>query len=329
MRVSVIATVMNEGASIQRLLDSLAAQTRPPDQIVIVDGGSSDDTVSRLRAHALCRRGTLIVLVAPGANISRGRNLAIQAADGPIIAATDAGVRLDPAWLEQLTQPFDQASAPDVVSGFFLPDPHSTFEVAMSATVLPTVSDVDPERFWPSSRSVAFRKAAWEAVGGYPEWLDYCEDLLFDFALRHVGCRFLFQPKALVYFRPRGSLRAFFKQYYRYARGDGKSDIWRQRHLVRYGTYLLLLPTLLALAIWHSSWWGLALLLGLAAMLRTPYRRLWPMLPGLAPLERLKALCWVPVIRVTGDIAKMIGYPVGLGWRRQHHAHIPNDYPRP
>jgi hypothetical protein len=34
--------------------------------------------------------------------------------------------------------------------------------------------------------------------------------------------------------------------------------------------------------------------------------------------DRLKALALVPVIRAVGDLAKMIGYPVGLTWRRRH-----------
>ena len=39
-------------------------------------------------------------------------------------------------------------------------------------------------------------------------------------------------------FRPRPHLRAFYVQYYRYARGDGKANLWLKRHLIRYGTYL-------------------------------------------------------------------------------------------
>ncbi len=48
MRVSVVCTVLNEGESVRRLMDSLAAQTRPPDEVVIVDGGSHDDTIAIL-----------------------------------------------------------------------------------------------------------------------------------------------------------------------------------------------------------------------------------------------------------------------------------------
>jgi glycosyltransferase involved in cell wall biosynthesis len=52
MKISVIVTVLNEGPAICRLLDSLAAQTRQPHEVVIVDGGSTDDTLATLQAYA-------------------------------------------------------------------------------------------------------------------------------------------------------------------------------------------------------------------------------------------------------------------------------------
>lgn len=315
-KVSVIATVYNEGDTIEQLLGSLAAQTRLPDEVVIVDGGSQDDTVARLRRAAAEGRLPLRILERPGASISAGRNAAIAAAAGPIIASTDAGVRLDEGWLAALMAPFDSPAPPDVVSGFFAPDPRSVFEVALAATTLPARRDVDPERFLPSSRSVAYRRAAWAAVGGYPEWLDYCEDLVYDLRLRAAGCRFAFAPEAVAYFRPRHSLRAFWRQYYRYARGDGKADLWPLRHLIRYATYGLAAPLLVALSLWHSPWWALGLTAGAAAMFATPYRRLTELWGALRPGERALAAAWVPVIRVTGDLAKMVGYPAGWFWRR-------------
>src|SRR3712207_6085656 len=51
-RVALIATVLNEAASLDDLLASVAAQTRPPDEVVIVDGGSTDGTWERLQAWA-------------------------------------------------------------------------------------------------------------------------------------------------------------------------------------------------------------------------------------------------------------------------------------
>lgn len=318
MRVSLIATVLNEGESIKRLMQSLQAQTRPADEIVIVDGGSTDGTPDVIRSYADVL--PLRVLLEPGCNISAGRNIAIQAAAGDIIAATDAGVRLPPEWLANIVRPFEEDPKVDMVGGFFKADPHTTFELAMGATVLPLAEEIDGASFLPSSRSVAFRKARWETVGGYPEWLDYCEDLVFDIRLKAVTERFVFAPDALVYFRPRGSLRAFYKQYYLYARGDGKADLWRKRHLIRYVTYLVVAPVIVLLGLLVHPLLLLLFIPAAVVYLYRPYRRLgtlWSDAPDRSSGAALYAITLVPVIRVVGDVAKMIGYPVGLRWRKQ------------
>ncbi|MBI5649157.1 MAG: glycosyltransferase [Chloroflexi bacterium] len=345
---SLIITVKNEADALPRLLASIAAQTRAPDEIVIVDGGSTDATLEILRAAAT--RLPITLIVEPGANISRGRNLAIRAARGEIICSTDAGVRLDAGWVEELVAPFeknldadvrgqtqiDQRTQPRkrsnpqseirnlkseiaVVSGFFLPDPRGVFETALAATTLPARADIVPEKFMPSSRSIAFRASAWAQVNGYPEWLDFCEDLVFDFALRDAGLRFAFAPRAVAHFRPRSSLRAFCKQYFQYARGDGKANLFFKRHLIRYATYLIGIP--LTLAIFISGIWILGFgisFLGFLGMFFTPYKRLAPMLGKFSGAEKIRALGWVPLIRVAGDVAKMLGYPVGVTWRARN-----------
>jgi glycosyltransferase involved in cell wall biosynthesis len=317
--ISVIATVLNEGESIHRLLDSLAAQTQLPDDIVIVDGGSSDSTVAIM--HSYEGRLPLRVLLAPGCSISTGRNIAVRTATGAIIASTDAGVTLEPDWLERITRPLVEDPQVQVVGGFFRADPHTAFEAAMGAAVLPLLDEIDSVEFLPSSRSVAFRKSGWLAIGGYPEWLDFCEDLIFDLRLKQIapGRGFLFEPGAMVRFRPRGSLSAFDRQYYLYARGDGKADLWRERHAVRYATYLLVAPFIAWLGKRvHPLLW-LLFVPGAAAYLRRPYQRLgrvlsWmPQPPSFG--QRVFAAGLIPVIRVVGDIAKMIGYPVGWLWR--------------
>jgi glycosyltransferase involved in cell wall biosynthesis len=319
VKVSVICTVFNEGQTIRQLLDSLVEQTHLPEEVVVVDGGSSDNTVAILKRYATEHKLPLRVIVEPGANISRGRNIAIETAAGPLIASTDAGVRLNKHWLEELLKPFQSEIRPAVVAGFFVPDPHSAFEVAMGATVLPTISNIDPDTFLPSSRSIAFLKSSWRAVGGYPDWLDFCEDIIFDFRLRDEVGSFAFAPKAIVYFRPRSSLRAFFRQYYQYARGDGKADLWRKRHAIRYLTYLLALPLLLILGtVVSPAWWLFGAILGGLGLFYTPYKRLPLLWNSLSGAEKLQAICWIPIIRITGDIAKMIGYPVGWKWRLKY-----------
>lgn len=309
--ICLVVTVLDERASIDGLLSSVEAQTLQPDEVVVVDGGSTDGTWEALQAWQ--GRLPLTLLREPGANISRGRNLGIEQTRATWCAVTDAGVRLDPHWLERLAVHVDESV--DVVSGFFRADPRSPFETALGATTLPAVEDVKPDQFLPSSRSVLVRRLAWRVVGGYPEWLDYCEDLVFDLALKAQRCRFRFEPTAIAYFRPRASLGQFWRQYYLYARGDGKADLWRVRHAIRYGTYL----TALALLRWAPRPLVLALFAtGAAAYTRRPYVRLLPLLANRPLDERLAMLAWVPLVRLVGDLAKMAGYPVGVWWRLRH-----------
>ena len=335
MRVSVVATVYNEGDSIRTLMDSLLEQTRQPDETIICDGGSRDDTVAILREY----RGKLPelqILCEDGANISQGRNRAISKASGPIIATTDAGVRLDRRWLERLVAPLgagedSQLGQVEAVAGFFQADVSGPFQLAMGATVLPRAEEIDPVRFLPSSRSMAFFKEVWQRVGGYPEWLDYCEDLVFDLRIKAMAKEkeaiFAWAPQAVVFFRPRTSLKSFWQQYFRYARGDGKADLWRQRHAIRYATYLLLVPALLGHALWgqEAQWLGwLGLGLGGFISCSRPWRRLLLLSKGIPFMERVRSIFLVPLIRLVGDAAKIAGYPFGLvwRWRNLHRAEV-------
>lgn len=311
--VSVVMTVLNEARSLPAVLNSLLAQTRPPDEVVVCDGGSHDETLAVLNSYA--GRLPLKVLSAPGANISQGRNRAIRAATGEVIAATDAGVRCAPDWLARLLAPFETSPPAQAVAGFFHSDPATVFELALGATTLPEAREINPQTYLPSSRSVAFRRAVWETVGGYPEWLDFSEDVVFDLAVRRRVGPFVFVPEAVVHFRPRASLRAFARQYYHYARGDGKANLFPRQHAIRYFAYLAAAPLLAYAALWLNPWLWLVGALAVLAYIRLPLRRAWPQLGALAWTDRLRVLALIPLIRVVGDVAKMLGYPAGVSWR--------------
>lgn len=325
MPASVIITVLNEAQSLPPLLDSLVAQTRPPDEVIVCDGGSTDATLDVLDAET---RLPLRVVRRPGANIAQGRNAAIEIAGCELIAVTDAGVRLTPRWLERLLAPFEDPQV-HAAAGSFVAHAESPFEVAMAATVLPAPEELaDLDRYPPSSRSFAFRKAAWQTVGGYPGWLDYCEDVVFDRKLQRRYGHFPFVAQAIVHFRPRPSLRAFWLQYYRYARGDGKANLCLHQHLLRYVAYLS--GPLLALLGLLSGLQNLALLpllvpLAVVAVRSwRPYHRAIHLWSHLRPLQKLKAALSIPLIRLTGDLAKMAGYPAGVCWRLKHRSRLPN-----
>lgn len=317
MTLSLIITVRNEAAHLPRLFESIARQTHQPDEVVICDAGSTDGTVAVIEQQGLLYPALPVrVISAAGANIARGRNLAIAAAQHDVIAVTDAGVWLDANWLAELIQPLLENPTLQLSAGFFVPDCTTPFEIAMGATVLPALSEIDPAKFLPSSRSVAFRKSAWAAVQGYPEWLDFSEDIWFDLALKERFGKFGWAPQAVAHFRPRGSLSAFYRQYYNYASGDGRANLFLKRHLIRYGIYCVGLPLGLGLMVWQPALVIVFLTLGLAYCWQ-PLRRLPALWQNTHLWQKLYILALIPIIRCVGDVAKMIGYPVGIKKRIQ------------
>ena len=309
--VSLVCTVRDEADNIAALLDSMLAQIRPADEIVINDNNSRDATPEIVQRYIAA--GHPIRLVRGGHNIPSGRNNAIRHARGPLIACTDAGLTLDPHWLARVVAPIEDGAA-DVAGGFFRPAPRSLFELALAATNYRDPVEIDPAVFLPFGQSVAFRKSCWEQVGGYPEWASHCEDLLFDLALKRAGARFAFVPDALVLFRPRESLRAFARQYFLYARGDGVAGLWPRRHMLRYAIYGVAAALLLATP--RRPWLAALLLPGILAYTRGPLLRLRRRAPALGGRQLAMAAALIPAIRATGDLAKMAGYPAGI-WRRR------------
>ncbi|RRR71589.1 MAG: glycosyltransferase [Candidatus Viridilinea halotolerans] len=309
--ISLICTVRDEADNIVALLDSMRAQTRRPDEIVINDCGSRDATAELVRGYAV--REPRVRLVCGGHNISSGRNNAIRAARGDLIASTDAGLTLDPDWLAAIIAPLEAGSA-DLVGGFFRPAPQSLFELTLGAVNYRNADEIVPAKFLPFGKSMAFRRSLWDAVGGFPEDLTHCEDIVFALAAERLGLRRTFAPNAIVHFRPRGSLAAFARQYYFYGRGDGMAGLWPRRHLLRYAVYAGLGALLAGAGRWPQLRLAVAALTasGVVGYTRAPYRRLWPRLHGCPLHLRLYAIALVPIIRLVGDGAKMVGYPVGL-----------------
>lgn len=217
-------TVRNDLDGTRVTLDSLREQSLAPGEVVVVDGGSTDGTRAMLAKYAADWR-ELTVIDAPGDNIAQGRNRAIEAAGCDIVACTDAGCRADTQWLERITHPLRSDTA-DFVAGFYDIEARTRLERVIGlATMRGQLEPVDPERFNPSARSVAFTKDIWRRAGGYPEWLRYSEDTLFDHKVRLLQPRWAFEARAIVRWRPRTGLRQLWKQFYAYGTGRGRTGI--------------------------------------------------------------------------------------------------------
>jgi cellulose synthase/poly-beta-1,6-N-acetylglucosamine synthase-like glycosyltransferase len=313
-RVSLCATLFNEADSVAAWLESIFAQSLPPDEIVLCDAGSTDGTIEHLEA-IVAERPELRLIVETGASIPEGRNVAIGAATGPLIAVTDAGTILDRDWLERLLEPLEADPELAVSAGFYRPAGRNAFERLLATVITPRRRDIAADGFPPSSRSVAFRKEWWERVGGYPAWLRACEDLVFDFRLRDLGARFAFAPEAIVSWYPRPTLRDFYAQYRHYARGDGHGHLFFGRHAIRYAAYAFGLA--LAVRSRRSRLARILLALGVFLHMRKFLWRVWDEKPFEGPLGRATAYAVTPVIVVVGDVAKMVGFPQGLWERRR------------
>jgi len=296
--VALIVTVRNEAATIGPLLDSILSGTRTPEEIVIADGGSTDGTPELLRSRAAADP-RIRAVSAPG-NRSVGRNAAVRASASPILACTDAGVEVEPDWLERITRPFATDPGTDVVAGFYVPAGGTRFERAAGVISAPRLEDIDPARFLPSTRSVAFRRTAWERVRGFDESLAHNEDTPFALALKRSGATFRFEPRARVRWRPRGDLKSFFRQHRRFGFGDGESRVqgWFYARLA--AKYAL--GTLLLLAGFRYPACWLILGVGIALFAVGQARRA----PGSFGL--LDRLLVVPLLKIAYDAAYLSGY---------------------
>jgi len=220
VKVSVIATVLNEGSAIDTLLKSLLEQERKPDEVVIVDGGSRDGTWEKIKAwkKRFEREGIKFKAIrAEGANIAQGRNIAIENASFELIASIDGGCMADKAWLKELIDAYEKGV---VVAGTFKAMPGSWLEEKFARIIVPRKF----KEGWPATyKSALFEREAWEKAGKFPEGLYTAEDVVFNLRLEEAGYRFKLAERAVVYWKMRSSLKKFAEQFFRYGEGDAKA----------------------------------------------------------------------------------------------------------
>lgn len=122
-RASVVLVTHNRRELLARTLDALGAQTVPPHEVVVVDNGSTDGTAVLLAERTAQRRPAGLRVLTRPANlpVAEGRNLAVAASTGDVVAFTDDDCRPRPSWLEALLAGF--APQVGIVQGRTTADP--------------------------------------------------------------------------------------------------------------------------------------------------------------------------------------------------------------
>ena len=214
-----------------RWLGALASQTAWPEEFVIVDGGSTDGSVERITNHPWPTGVPTPRVIVQKCNIAEGRNLAIRSCSAGIIASTDAGSVPDPDWFAQIVRILLEDPTIDVVGGRCITEISTPFQ-RRYARYLAVEHGICLSSYSPSSRNTAFRRRAWEWVGGYPEWLTLtAEDSLFNLNLHAVGCRYHHEPFAIVRWEGRSTMKSYLRMLYSYGYGSAESHEARNQYL--------------------------------------------------------------------------------------------------
>ena len=123
--LSVVVCTRDRPAALAACVASLAAQTRRPDEVLVIDGGTLCLPARFRRRLRRCMRGTPLRFVAAPSSLPRQRNLGATMARGSVLVFLDDDVVLDSAYVEQIAGIYerDPTHAIGGVGGAQVPDP--------------------------------------------------------------------------------------------------------------------------------------------------------------------------------------------------------------
>jgi len=303
--VAVVVPLRNEVDALPRLWESLLEQTRPPQEIVLVDGGSTDGTSAL--ARELTRGDSRVAIVEAGpATPGRGRNVGVKVARSEWIAFTDGGIRLDRRWLEALVDVVRRDPDVRVVYGHYQPVTDTFLKKCAALAYIPPLRETPSGRMrGPSIASSLVHRSAWETAGGFPD-LRSNEDLLFMSRLEELGWRTGWAPGAVASWDIPASLGATFRRFVLYSFHSAMAGQQRHWHYGVARQYAAAVPFIVLAVIGSRRWMALPVA-GLAArVLRSIWRHREGRTLGWAlnPFQ----IVGVAVVLATTDTATFVGW---------------------
>jgi succinoglycan biosynthesis protein ExoA len=222
-RISVIAPMRNEGGNVDTFVRDLAEQDFEGElEVIVADGASDDGSPERLRAAAREAGLSLRVIENAAASVSPGLNACIREASGDLIVRLDCHSRYPRDYLRRCAELSERTGAWNV-GGRLVPTGTTKMERAVACAMDSPFGGIGWTRYngdGPVETDTvtfgAFRPEAFERAGLFDEELVRNQDDEFNLRLREAGGKILLDPAIEVRYRPRGSLREVWRQYYEY-----------------------------------------------------------------------------------------------------------------
>jgi glycosyltransferase involved in cell wall biosynthesis len=320
LSVTVIVPVRDEESSIRAVIDSLAKQTMPPQEIIITDAGSLDSTKDIIREFIQANHPVRLVEDA-NAFPGRARNLAIEQVKTVWVAMTDAGTVIPPTWLETLFRKAGEQDGTDVVYGSYEPILGAFFQDCLALAFVPPARCVDGCAYrGPTTASLMLRRDVWNSLGRFSEQLRACEDLLFFERLNTSLWVGALAPEAVIGWKMPNGWGAVFRRFRLYSLHTLKAGLGRSWHralgrnvsvgllLVNFGVFF------------HWAWLGILLLaIGWRVHRSIRTRRPWLRLHHSVGF---RSYLFVGLILLWIDLAALAGC-VDFFLRRRHAAKPP------
>jgi glycosyltransferase involved in cell wall biosynthesis len=275
IEISVVVPVRNEEDSIRALLEGLLSQTLPPNEIVITDGGSVDQT--RAIIEEFIQHGAPVRLLTDNDSLpGRSRNIGVRNARNDWIAFIDAGIRPTTSWLQSLADKVINQPDAEVVYGSYEPITDSFFEECAAIAYIPPPTNTDEGPVRPYSIvSALMPKKAWEQAGGFPEHLRSAEDLLFMNRVEAAGFRIVRAPAAVVHWSIQPGLWKTFRRFVVYARNNIRAGLWKNWQAAILQRYAILLVLALPAFFLGARWLVVPVALWIGLLSARALRALW------------------------------------------------------